>query len=61
MGLKSGFNKILRDICPNVFETIHISEYAYKKVAIAIFPLNVFHGVLSSITTIFSVYQYTPY
>ena len=36
MGLKSGFNQFLRDICPNVFETIHISEYAYKKVAIDI-------------------------
>jgi 5'-3' exonuclease len=36
MGIKGNFNKFLRDICPEVFETIHISEYAYKKVAIDI-------------------------
>ena len=36
MGIKSSFNKFLRDICPEIFEEIHISEYAYKKVAIDI-------------------------
>lgn len=36
MGLKSNWNKFLRDTCPQVFEMIHISEYAYKKVAIDI-------------------------
>ena len=36
MGLKSSFNKFLRNTCPEVFEAIHISEYAYKKVAIDI-------------------------
>ncbi len=36
MGLKSNWNKFLRDTCPEVFEAIHISEYAYKKVAIDI-------------------------
>lgn len=36
MGIKSSFNQFLRDTCPDVFETIHISEYAYKKVAIDI-------------------------
>ena len=36
MGLKSGFNKFLRDTCPEVFEEIHLSEYGYKKVAIDI-------------------------
>ena len=35
MGIKS-INKFLRKICPEIFETIHISEYAYKKVAIDI-------------------------
>ena len=35
MGI-SGLNKFLRDTCPNVYEEIHISEYAYKKVAIDI-------------------------
>jgi len=36
MGIKSGFNKFLRDICPDVFEEIHISEYGFKRVAIDI-------------------------
>ena len=36
MGIKSQFNKFLRDICPNVFEEIHLSEYKFKKVAIDI-------------------------
>lgn len=36
MGLKSQFNKFLKDICPEVFEEIHISEYAYKRIAIDI-------------------------
>ena len=35
MGIKS-INKFLKKICPEIFETIHISEYAYKKVAIDI-------------------------
>lgn len=35
MGIKN-LNKLLRNKCPNVFETIHISEYAFKKVAIDI-------------------------
>lgn len=35
MGIKS-LSKFLRDKYPNVFEEIHISEYAYKKVAIDI-------------------------
>lgn len=36
MGLKSNWNKFLRDTCPEVFEQVHISQYAYKKVAIDI-------------------------
>lgn len=36
MGIKSNFNKFLRDTCPEVFESIHISEYGFKKVAIDI-------------------------
>jgi flap endonuclease-1 len=35
MGI-TNFNKFLKDICPEVFEQVHISEYAYKKVAIDI-------------------------
>lgn len=35
MGIK-GLHKFLRSECPDVFEDIHISEYAYKKVAIDI-------------------------
>ena len=35
MGINS-LNKFLRDTCPEIFEPIHISEYAYKKVAIDI-------------------------
>ena len=35
MGIKS-LNKFLRKNCINIFEEIHISEYAYKKVAIDI-------------------------
>ena len=33
MGIKN-LNVFLRKNCPKVFEEIHISEYAYKKVAI---------------------------
>jgi len=33
MGINS-LNKLLKNRCPNVFETIHLSEYAYKKVAV---------------------------
>jgi flap endonuclease-1 len=33
MGIKD-MNKFLRDVCPQVFEEIHISEYSFKKVAI---------------------------
>jgi 5'-3' exonuclease len=33
MGIKD-LNKILRSKCPNVFEQIHLSEYAYSKLAI---------------------------
>ena len=33
MGVK-GLNTLLRKLCPNVFEEIHLSEYAFKKVAI---------------------------
>lgn len=36
MGLKSNWNKFLRDTCPEVFEPVHLSQYAYKKVAIDI-------------------------
>ena len=35
MGIKN-LNKLLRNKCLSVFETIHISEYAFKKVAIDI-------------------------
>jgi 5'-3' exonuclease len=35
MGIKN-FNKFLREKSPNVFEKIHLSEYAFKKVAIDI-------------------------
>jgi flap endonuclease-1 len=33
MGIKD-MNKFLRDVCPQVFEEIHISEYSFKKIAI---------------------------
>ena len=33
MGIKN-LNNLLRKICPQVFEEIHLSEYAFKKVAI---------------------------
>ena len=33
MGIQQ-LNELLKKICPNVFEPIHLSEYAYKKVAI---------------------------
>jgi len=36
MGIKSNFNKFLRETCPEVFESIHISEYGFQKVAIDI-------------------------
>jgi 5'-3' exonuclease len=35
MGIKN-LNKFLRDVCPQVYKTTHISDYAYKKVAIDI-------------------------
>jgi len=35
MGI-SNLNRFLRKKCPNVFKEIHISEFAYKKVAIDI-------------------------
>jgi 5'-3' exonuclease len=35
MGIK-GMNKFLRNNCPDIFEPIHISEFAFKKVAIDI-------------------------
>ncbi len=35
MGIKN-LNKFLRDKSPNIFEQIHLSEYAFKKVAIDI-------------------------
>lgn len=35
MGIKN-LNKFLREKCPEVFQTIHISEYSFKKVAIDI-------------------------
>lgn len=35
MGIK-GLNTLLRKHCPEVFEEVHISEYAFKKVAIDI-------------------------
>jgi len=36
MGIKSGFNRFLKETCPEVFEEIHISEYAFKRIAIDI-------------------------
>ena len=33
MGIKN-LSKFLRDTCPDVFQDIHISEFAYKKVAV---------------------------
>jgi 5'-3' exonuclease len=33
MGIK-GLNKLLRNRCPAVFENIHITEYAYQKIAV---------------------------
>ena len=36
MGIKSSFNNFLRETCPDVFESIHISEYSFMKVAIDI-------------------------
>ena len=33
MGIHN-LNKLLRKHCPDIFETIHLSEYAYKKVAV---------------------------
>lgn len=34
MGIKSNYNKFLRDISPNIFNTVHISNYIHKKIAI---------------------------
>jgi|SaaInlV_165m_DNA_2_1040747.scaffolds.fasta_scaffold00534_3 5'-3' exonuclease len=36
MGIKSSFNTFLREKCPEIFGEIHISEYAYSKIAIDI-------------------------
>lgn len=36
MGIKSNFNKCLKSIDSEIFETIHLSDYAYKKIAIDI-------------------------
>ena len=36
MGIKSNWNTFLKSICNDVFEEKHISEYAYKKIAIDI-------------------------
>jgi 5'-3' exonuclease len=36
MGIKSNINKFLKNHCADVFETIHLSEYSFKKVAIDI-------------------------
>ena len=36
MGIKSSFNNFLRQICPDIYEEIHISEFSYKKIAIDI-------------------------
>ena len=36
MGLKSNYNKFLKGVCPDVFETVHISEYSFKKIAVDI-------------------------
>lgn len=36
MGIKSNFNKFLRSVCPQVFIEMHLSEFAYEKVAIDI-------------------------
>jgi len=34
MGIKSNFNLFLKSTCPEVFETINISEFSFKKIAI---------------------------
>lgn len=36
MGIKSNFNKLLKEQCTELFETVHISEYRYKRIAIDI-------------------------
>ena len=36
MGIKSNFNQFLKEKCPDIFEEIHISEYAFKRIAIDI-------------------------
>jgi len=36
MGIKSSFNQFLYKNCPEIFETIHISEFCYQKIAIDI-------------------------
>ena len=36
MGIKSNFNKFLKDTCPQVFNDIHLSELSFQKVAIDI-------------------------
>ena len=33
MGIKN-LNKFIRDTCPDVYDNIHISEYAFKKIAV---------------------------
>ena len=34
MGIKSNYNKFLKDISPNIFNTVHISNFIHKKIAI---------------------------
>jgi len=34
MGIKSNFNKFLKDTAPDVFEEVHMSHYAFKKIAV---------------------------
>ena len=36
MGIKSNFNKLLKETCPEIFTPVHLSHFAFKKVAIDI-------------------------
>ena len=36
MGIKSNFRKFIQEKCPEAFETIHISDFAYKRIAVDI-------------------------
>lgn len=36
MGIKNNFNGLIRKIKPDIFKQVHISEYAYEKIAIDI-------------------------